>query len=81
VATQSQWQIELELVDGRYWGRGIRWDDVDVGILWNNADPGWTWNSVGELINGDEGYDRWTDTPANYLYDNIPATAWADWTG
>jgi len=80
-ATQSQWQIELELVDGRYWGRGLRWDDVDVGILWNNADPGWTWNNVGELINGDEGYDRWTDTPANYFYNNIPVTAWADWTG
>jgi hypothetical protein len=80
-ATQSQWQIELELVDGRYWGRGTIWDDVDVGILWNNVDPGFTWNNVGELINGVEGFDRWTDTPANYFYDNIPATAWADWTG
>ena len=80
-ATQSQWQIELELVDGRYWGRGTIWDDVDVGILWNNVDPGFTWNNVGELINGVEGFDRWTDTPANYFYDNIPVTAWADWTG
>jgi hypothetical protein len=80
-ATQSQWQIELELVDGRYWGRGTIWDDVDVGILWNNVDTGFTWNNVGELINGAEGFDRWTDTPANYFYDNIPVTAWADWTG
>ena len=80
-ATQDQWQIQLELVDGRYWGRGTIWDDVDVAILWNNVDPGFTWNNVGELINGAEGFDRWTDTPANYFYDNIPATAWADWTG
>jgi len=80
-ATQAQWQIELELVDGRYWGRGTIWDDVDVGILWNNVDVGFTWNNVGELINGAEGFDRWADTPANFMYDNIPATAWADWTG
>lgn len=79
--TQDRWSIALELVDGRYWGRGTIWDDVDTGILWNNIDPGFTWNNVGELINGAQGYDRWTDTPANYFYDNIPATAWADWTG
>jgi hypothetical protein len=80
-ANQGQWQIELELVDGRYWGRGTIWDDVDTAILWNNVDTGFTWNNVGELINGAEGYARWTDTPANYFYDNIPATAWADWQG
>ena len=80
-AKQDQWQIELELVDGRFWGRGTIWDDVDTAILWNNVDTGFTWNNVGELINGVQGYDRWTDTPANYFYDNIPTTAWADWQG
>lgn len=78
----NHWQIDLELVDGRYWGRGIIWDDIPELETWDTLATFWTWDTITEYDTTGFTTDRWKDAPANFTFANLSATttSWDDWS-
>jgi len=78
----NHWQIDLELVDGRYWGRGIIWEDIPEAETWDTLSTFWTWDTITEYNTTGFTTDRWKDTPANFTFANLSATttSWDDWS-
>jgi hypothetical protein len=79
---EDSWQIDLEIIDGRYWGRGTIWDDVPIAETWDTLSTFWTWDNFTEYTTTGFTTDRWKDTPANYTYTKLSATttSWDDWS-
>jgi hypothetical protein len=79
---EHSWQIDLEIIDGRYWGRGTIWDDVPIAETWDTLSTFWTWDNFTEYTTAGFTTDRWKDTPANYTYTKLSTTttSWDDWS-
>lgn len=78
----NSWQIDLEIIDGRYWGRGIIWDDVPSGDTWATISTIWTWDTMTEYNTTGFTTDRWKDCPANNTWAKLDATitSWDNWS-
>lgn len=55
--------------------------EVVAGLRWIDVPDDVTWYAIPDALLDGTGTNRWKDTPANYLFATIPATAWEDWTG
>lgn len=79
---EDSWQIDLEIIDGRYWGRGTVWDDVPIAETWDTLSTIWEWDTFTEYTTTGFTTDRWKDTPANYTYEKLATTttSWDDWS-